>query len=142
MLGSRAERVLKETEKNKGFPKISTTLEAFKALSDRRKTKTSPGETLVIWGSGNSADTLIENIAMLVTADHGNADQMTYEDGSTHTSHSDAPVPLSLMAQGLENQKVQINHEGLNALKDVAPTVLHLLGINKPREFTGITVFE
>ena len=60
--GSRAEKVMRETRDTKGFPKISTTLEAFKALADRRKTKLSPGETLVIYGSGNSADTLIEFI--------------------------------------------------------------------------------
>jgi hypothetical protein len=58
--GSRAEKVLEETKNADGFPKISTTLEAFRAFSDRTKEKDSPGKTLVIWGKGNSADTLIE----------------------------------------------------------------------------------
>jgi len=60
--GSRAQRVMDETQDKKGFKKLSTTLEAFRALSDRRETKQSPGETLVIYGGGNSADTLIEFI--------------------------------------------------------------------------------
>lgn len=60
--GSKAEKVLEQTKDPDKFPKLSTTLEAFRALSDRTKGKRSPGKTLVIWGKGNSADTLIEFI--------------------------------------------------------------------------------
>jgi hypothetical protein len=63
--GSRAEQVLEQTEDTPGFPKISKTLEFFKELADRKEEKKSPGRTLVISGRGNSADTLIENIAGL-----------------------------------------------------------------------------
>ncbi len=59
--GSRAEKVLKETA-DAPFPKLSTTLEAFGALSARTGEAVSPGKTLAIYGSGNSADTLIEFI--------------------------------------------------------------------------------
>ncbi len=68
--GSRAERVLQETAGMTGFPKITTTLEAFRALSDRTQEKKSPGKTLAIWGRGNSADTLIEFIGNIFQGDN------------------------------------------------------------------------
>jgi 2,3-bisphosphoglycerate-independent phosphoglycerate mutase len=82
---------------------------------------------------------LKENISMLVTADHGNCDQMTYPDGSAHTSHSGANVPLILVSN---SPKVDNPKEGQFALKDVAPTILHLLGIEKNDLITGETVFK
>jgi 2,3-bisphosphoglycerate-independent phosphoglycerate mutase len=91
---------------------------------------------------GNLKDICLkENISMLITADHGNCDQMTYPDGSPHTSHSNALVPLILIQAGLENSKVNINTKDI-ALKDVAPTIVHLLGLEKPKEFTGNTIFQ
>ena len=60
--GKNAERVIELTKDKKGFPKISTTLEAFTALTSRTGPKESLGETLVIYGSGNSTDTLLELI--------------------------------------------------------------------------------
>lgn len=65
IMGSRAEQVLESTKDFEGFPKLSTTLEAFKALTDRTSDPKSPGETLVIWGSGNSTDTIVEFIGNL-----------------------------------------------------------------------------
>ncbi len=59
--GSKAEKVIAQT-KDMGFPKITRTLEAFNALAGRSESQVSPGETLVIWGRGNSADVLIEYI--------------------------------------------------------------------------------
>jgi 2,3-bisphosphoglycerate-independent phosphoglycerate mutase len=84
---------------------------------------------------------LEQEIAMLITADHGNCDQMTYPDGSPHTSHSNAPVPFTLIEKNLENVKIEVNHPETNALKDVAPTILHLLGLEKPAEFDGDSIF-
>ena len=85
---------------------------------------------------------LEQDIAMLITADHGNCDQMIYPDGSPHTSHSDSAVPFALVKKGLENVELEVNNPKQNALKDVAPTVLHLLGLEKPKEFQGHTIFE
>ena len=85
---------------------------------------------------------LTSRIAMLITADHGNCDQMVYPDGGPHTSHSNAPVPFVLIENGLENAKIKIRQDEDKALKDVAPTVLHLLGMEKPAEFTGESIFE
>ena len=66
----------------------------------------------------------------IVTADHGNADEMLEEDGSPDTAHSLNPVPLVVTTD-----RVSLDREGI--LADVAPTVLALLGIEQPPEMTG-----
>jgi 2,3-bisphosphoglycerate-independent phosphoglycerate mutase len=68
--------------------------------------------------------------ACLVTADHGNADQMLDADGNPDTAHSKNPVPVLVTAD------VPGLREG-GALADVAPTALELLGIEQPAEMTG-----
>jgi 2,3-bisphosphoglycerate-independent phosphoglycerate mutase len=69
--------------------------------------------------------------ACMVTADHGNADNMLEPDGSPNTAHSTNPVPLILTVQGID-----VRDAG-GVLADVAPTVLALLGIAQPEEMTG-----
>jgi 2,3-bisphosphoglycerate-independent phosphoglycerate mutase len=66
----------------------------------------------------------------IITADHGNADNMLEPDGSPNTAHSLNPVPLIVTADG-----VTLRDGGI--LADVAPTVLELLGIEQPAEMTG-----
>jgi 2,3-bisphosphoglycerate-independent phosphoglycerate mutase len=68
--------------------------------------------------------------ACVVTADHGNADNMLEPDGSPNTAHSMNPVPLIITADAAE-----LRDGGI--LADVAPTVLALLGLEKPTEMTG-----
>ena len=68
--------------------------------------------------------------ACIVTADHGNADEMLEEDGSPDTAHSLNPVPLIVTA-GAD----ALDGEGI--LADVAPTALALLGIEQPEAMTG-----
>jgi 2,3-bisphosphoglycerate-independent phosphoglycerate mutase len=68
--------------------------------------------------------------ACLVTADHGNADEMLEEDGSPDTAHSLNPVPFIVTAGAAE-----LDGEGI--LADVAPTALALLGIEQPEAMTG-----
>ncbi len=68
--------------------------------------------------------------ALIVTADHGNADNMLEPDGSPNTAHSTNPVPFIVTAQG-----VGLDDGGI--LADVAPTALDLLGIDQPRGMTG-----
>ena len=67
--------------------------------------------------------------ACVITADHGNADNMLEPDGSPNTAHSLNPVPVIVTAPGGRLE------EGI--LADVAPTVLALLDIPQPREMTG-----
>jgi 2,3-bisphosphoglycerate-independent phosphoglycerate mutase len=66
----------------------------------------------------------------VVTADHGNADNMLEPDGSPNTAHSTNPVPLVVTLDGIELREGGI-------LADVAPTVLELLGLDQPGEMTG-----
>jgi len=70
----------------------------------------------------------------LITADHGNAEQMIDpESGGPHTAHTLNPVPFHLIDEASRGLKLR---EG-GALEDVAPTVLGLLGNEKPEEMTG-----
>ncbi len=83
-----------------------------------------------------------ENITMIITADHGNADQMAYEDESVHTSHSDSEVPFCVVHAKLKDIDVMLNNENkVVALKDVAPTVLKILNLPKPKDFSGQPIF-
>lgn len=69
--------------------------------------------------------------ACIVTADHGNSDHMLNADGSPNTAHSLNLVPCVITAQGLSLRSAG------GVLADIAPTVLHLLGISLPAEMTG-----
>jgi 2,3-bisphosphoglycerate-independent phosphoglycerate mutase len=66
----------------------------------------------------------------LVTADHGNCEQMLEPDGSPNTAHSTNPVPLIVTVQG-----ISLREGGI--LADVTPTALDLLGIPQPEAMTG-----
>jgi len=69
--------------------------------------------------------------ACLVTADHGNAEQMLESDGvSPHTAHTTNPVPLVVTVAG-----ASLREDG--SLSDLVPTCLDLLGIPAPDEMTG-----
>lgn len=68
---------------------------------------------------------------LLVTADHGNSEQMIdYVTGEPHTAHTTNPVPLILV--GMENTKLKSGK-----LADLAPTMLDIMGLEKPAEMTG-----
>jgi 2,3-bisphosphoglycerate-independent phosphoglycerate mutase len=69
--------------------------------------------------------------ALLITADHGNADEMLEDDGSPDTAHSLNPVPVVVTVEGAKLDP----HGGV--LADVAPTILEMLGIDQPPEMTG-----
>ena len=72
--------------------------------------------------------------AMMVTADHGNAEMMIDPaTGGPHTAHTTNPVPLIIVSD--EKKKFSLRPDG--ALQDISPTVLGLLGIPQPKEMTG-----
>ncbi|MCB9170399.1 MAG: 2,3-bisphosphoglycerate-independent phosphoglycerate mutase [Flavobacteriales bacterium] len=68
--------------------------------------------------------------SFVIIADHGNADQARNADGTPNTAHSTNPVPLIV----LDDRKWTIQ-DGI--LADVAPTVLRIMGLDRPAEMTG-----
>ena len=83
-------------------------------------------------GVGKVVEAIKENGGvLLVTADHGNSEQMIdYVTGEPHTAHTTNPVPLILY--GMENTKLKPGK-----LADLAPTMLDIMGLEKPEEMTG-----
>jgi 2,3-bisphosphoglycerate-independent phosphoglycerate mutase len=73
--------------------------------------------------------------ACLITADHGNADNMLEDDGSPNTAHSLNPVPVIVTVSGLTLR-------GGGILADVAPTMLQMLGIEQPEAMTGRSLID
>ena len=73
----------------------------------------------------------------LMTADHGNVEQMEDEvTGQAHTAHTCEPVPFIYVG----DRNVSIREGGV--LADVAPTMLKLLGLPQPKEMTGTSIIE
>lgn len=73
------------------------------------------------------------NGTCIITADHGNAEQMLNKDGSIRTAHSLYPVPFIIINENLKH--VKLKKEG--TLADIAPTILDIMEIDKPKEMTG-----
>ena len=71
--------------------------------------------------------------AVLLTADHGNADKMLDTDGSPFTAHTTNPVPVVLISEELKG--VTLRKDGV--LADLAPTLLEVMGLPIPPEMTG-----
>ncbi|MCL2579911.1 MAG: 2,3-bisphosphoglycerate-independent phosphoglycerate mutase [Oscillospiraceae bacterium] len=83
---------------------------------------------------GKVADKVLQmGGACLITSDHGNADQMYEPDGSPFTAHTTNVVPL--IALGVGERKLAAPGQG--KLADLAPTLLDMMGLPKPKEMTG-----
>jgi len=81
--------------------------------------------------------TLAVGGGLLITADHGNAEQLIdYETGKPFTAHTTYSVPLYLVVPQLA--QVRLLNEGI--LADVAPTILDILSIAQPKDMTGRTL--
>ena len=72
---------------------------------------------------------LAHNYTTIVIADHGNCETMINPDGSPNTAHTTNPVPIILVDKGLKEI-----HDGV--LGDIAPTILELMGVEKPAVMT------
>ena len=70
----------------------------------------------------------------IITADHGNAEEVWNEDGTPHTGHTTNPVPFILHGADVKL------HDG--RLADIAPTILNLMGLEQPPEMTGRSLIE
>jgi 2,3-bisphosphoglycerate-independent phosphoglycerate mutase len=72
--------------------------------------------------------------AMLITADHGNAEMMIDPaTGGPHTAHTTNPVPLIFLSDDAQQFTLKPN----GSLRDISPTILGMLGITEPKEMTG-----
>jgi 2,3-bisphosphoglycerate-independent phosphoglycerate mutase len=101
-----------------------------------------------------------ENYYLIVTADHGNAEEMEDEAGKPKTSHTTNYIPVIIRAPSTEQQKAlkftketQLIYEGnqgksekerkpVGGLSNVAPTVLALMGLQIPEEMTGTSIIQ
>ena len=86
---------------------------------------------------GKVVDKILEhNGKVLITADHGNADCLADpETGDVFTAHTTNPVPLIVIGEG----NVKLAH---GKLGDLAPTMLDMMGLDKPEEMTGTSLIE
>ncbi|MDZ7705912.1 MAG: 2,3-bisphosphoglycerate-independent phosphoglycerate mutase [Trueperaceae bacterium] len=83
-------------------------------------------------GMGTLVDAVLEKGgAVIIIADHGNADVLRNEDGSPNTAHTTNPVPCVIVGAG----ELTLRTGGV--LGDIAPTILELLGLDKPDVMTG-----
>ena len=79
---------------------------------------------------------LAHGYEVVIIADHGNADHALNDDGTPNTAHSLNPVPFIYITEN-KNAKVQ---NGI--LADVAPSILHIMGLEQPKEMTGKNLIE
>lgn len=83
--------------------------------------------------------TLAVGGSLLITADHGNAEQLIdYTTGQPFTAHTTNPVPLYLVAPQLA--QAHLRTDGI--LADVAPTILHILHIPQPKDMSGHSLLQ
>ena len=73
--------------------------------------------------------------AVIITADHGNADRMIGDDGNPFTPHSTNPVPFCVVGYDCELKET-------GRLADIAPTMLTILGLPQPEEMTGESMIK
>lgn len=72
----------------------------------------------------------------IIIADHGNADHAINDDGTPNTAHSLNPVPFIYVTK---NQHAKVTN---GVLADVAPSILHIMGLEQPAEMTGKDLIE
>lgn len=73
---------------------------------------------------------LANNYTTIIIADHGNCETMINPDGSPNTAHTTNPVPIIMV----DNDQIPVKN---GVLGDIAPTILELMGIEKPTVMTG-----
>jgi 2,3-bisphosphoglycerate-independent phosphoglycerate mutase len=77
--------------------------------------------------------------SMLITADHGNAELMVDPvTGGPHTAHTTNPVPFIAVSEHVKQHHLKAG----GSLRDVSPTILHLLGLAEPPQMTGSDLVE
>ncbi len=80
-------------------------------------------------------EVLKKNYELIITADHGNSDEMILDNGEPNASHTKNLVPCILVSKTKKIKKT-------GTLADIAPTILDLLFLNKPKEMTGKSLIK
>jgi 2,3-bisphosphoglycerate-independent phosphoglycerate mutase len=81
--------------------------------------------------------TLARGGHLVITADHGNAEQMkSHTTGESQTAHTNFTVPLYIVSPALQSAKLRDD----GRLADIAPTLLQLLGVAQPADMTGLSL--
>lgn len=88
-----------------------------------------------------------KNGILIITADHGNAESLTYHGGEAETRHNLNPVPFHLVVKEYERQRTEeemakIVYGPNGLIADIAPTILQIFDIQKPVEMTGESLFK
>lgn len=90
--------------------------------------------------------TLSQNHLLFITADHGNAEVLlNNQTGEPETKHNISPVPFYVVGKEFQKRTPGgslLYSPPIGILSDVAPTILHLMGIQKPKEMTGQNLLE
>lgn len=73
----------------------------------------------------------LEEYTVIITADHGNCEQMKNDDGTINTAHTTNLVPFIILDKNIKLKKE------VGALSDIAPTILKIMDIDIPEEMTG-----
>ena len=80
-----------------------------------------------------------EDLSVVVTADHGNAEKMFDEKtNQPHTAHTSNPIPLVLVSK---KWRISVPQGHRSGLIDVAPSILAMMGLEKPKQMTGQCIF-
>jgi 2,3-bisphosphoglycerate-independent phosphoglycerate mutase len=83
---------------------------------------------------------LPEDALLIITSDHGNVEQLINPvTGEPDTTHNKNPVPFLMVSQKL---KLKVKNEIIGSLIDIAPTILEILGIEKPSEMEGESLIQ
>ncbi len=78
---------------------------------------------------------LEKDYTILLMGDHGNADHMLYDNGEVDPSHGFSPVLMNLISNDKKLKKAKLKKG--KGLQDVAPTILRIMNVKKPKEMTG-----
>ena len=78
----------------------------------------------------------LSEYTIIITADHGNCEQMINDDGSINTAHTTNLVPLIILDKNIKFTK------NIGALSDIAPTILKIMNLNIPKEMTGSVLVD
>jgi len=85
-------------------------------------------------------EALAKDYTVLITGDHGNVETMLYPNGEPNPSHGLNPVPFIMVSDDPELEGAELRPG--RGLASVAPTVLDLMGLEKPREMTGESLID